>query len=154
MASLLKAAFTGHAIGWTLSYKASLKAADDEVKKQFFRNCYSIFINNNAPDGLPGKYKPSWEAEFPFNPLRTAILTQCVQKQAHHYHFGYKSYDEGNDGKYPGKVSGGILHTKLVADGGILRHIVFAMHTKHPKPFYCPIHLINDPVDTSESIMD
>lgn len=143
MASLLNRSFENHFTELTATFKESLKCQSPDVQKAFYRNFIQPLNGGYEPVDLPGKYKPSWVAEFADSPMLAAILAACIKYQAHHYHFGFEFYLDGKDPEFSGQVSSGIVHTKLSSIGNDLVHTVFAVHTKHPKPFYCPIHLLN-----------
>lgn len=146
MASLLKHVFENHLVELTINFKEELKRQPVDVQQAFFRNFIQPLSNGYEPTDLPGKYKPSWVAEFADSAMLAAILAACTERQAHHYHFGFELYFDGKDPEYPGQVSSGIIHTKLKLEENSLVHTVFAAHTKHPRPFYCPIHSLSDPV--------
>lgn len=146
MASLLKRSFDSHSVAITVNLKEELTRHPPAVQKAFYKNFIEIINNGYEPHELPGKYKPSWQASYATNAMLDAILQACVDNQAHHYHFGYECYTNGADREFAGLVSPGIIHTRLECDGKNLWHTVFAIHTSHPKPFYCPIFSINDPI--------
>lgn len=146
MASLLESEFESHEVGMTVAFKSLLASQPAAVKTAFYNNFFAPIANGYVPSELPGKYKPSWLAEHINSAMLHAILLSCVKHQAHHYHFGYEYYSAGQDPDFSGNVSSGILHTKIIRNGNSLNHILFGLHTKHPKPFYCPLEVINSPI--------
>lgn len=145
MASLLEGEYKVHTVGMTQAFKKLLAAQSAEVKSAFYQNFFAPIVNGYSPQELQGKYKPSWLAQYIPSPMLDAILNACKKHQAHHYHFGFEFYVDGHDEDFDGDVSAGILHTKLHVTGNALNHVLFGLHTAHPKPFLCPIQDLNSP---------
>lgn len=152
MASLLTSEFEYHTVGMTQNFKSVLAAQPAAVKSAFYNNFFAPIANGYSPEELQGKYKPSWMADYVAGPMLQAILQACVKYQAHHYHFGFEYYRSGQDAAFSGDESAGILHTKLRSSGDSLNHILFGLHTAHPRPFMCPLNVINSPLVEVDSL--
>lgn len=71
--------------------------------------------------------------------MKQAFIDKAKEKNAYHYHVGYKIYQNGKDKKYPGSKSAGIVHTKidLKADE-LMEHVILELCAEHPSPFTYP----------------
>lgn len=95
---------------------------------------------------MVGRYKPSYEVAFIDSPLREAFIASAREKKLYHYHFGYKFYKDGDpDSKYPGQVSDGIIHVRLIVDevNKAIEHRIIQVCTSHPTPFTVPFERVN-----------
>lgn len=103
---------------------------------KMFNNFKVILDNGHGLDGLPGKYKPSWDFDkSKAGPAHKLFLDKAEKHSVHHYHVGYKIYSDGRDPKYPGDESAGLIHTSINVSESIQRHIIFKASEHHPEPF-------------------
>lgn len=134
-----------HQVTLTQNVINELKELDPIVLTKLYDNLIHPIKNGlEPPHELQGKYKPSWEMPFVNSPMKMAFMQQAQSMNLHHYHFGYKIYTNGNDPKYDGDVSDGIVHTKITNDSTNMTHNVFQICLSHPSPFKIPFERAND----------
>jgi hypothetical protein len=124
------------------------KESIDELCNASLRVLYENYIEplkqGRGIEGLRGKYKPSWELPKTYsgNSIMKVALADFAKKyNLYHYHFGFKHYKSGNDPKYPGDESAGILHTSNYIEGEESTHVIFRVDREHPSPFTVPMRL-------------
>ncbi|GEA08534.1 hypothetical protein KUL42_32950 [Alteromonas sp. KUL42] len=133
-----------HGFAFTIHSIKQLKGYPNEVRVKLFQNFINYFKAGHDPSALPGKYKPDWEAKFVTSPMVQGFIDLAKEKNIHHYHFGYKMYEDGRDEKYPGNTSSGIIHNRIEEDGTETRHVIIEVCLKHPSPFKTPWNLYDD----------
>lgn len=124
-----------------------LKSYEPDVRKLLFSNFIDIAKRFNYPDvidSFEGKFKPSWECEFAVSMMRASFLELAEEFDLHHYHFGYKFYKDGNDPKYDGKVSDGIIHFRVINEDGFTEFRIIEVCLEHPSPFKIPFNNVHD----------
>jgi len=124
----------------SVSLKLKELAKEGELSHELLRKMYSnfkgILDNGHGIDGLPGKYKPSWDFDRnKASERHKKFLDKAEKHSVHHYHVGYKIYTDGRDSKYPGGESAGLIHTSISVTNDIQRHIIFKASELHPEPF-------------------
>jgi hypothetical protein len=124
----------------SVSLKLKKLAKDGELSHELLRKMYSnfnkILDNGHGLEGLPGKYKPSWEFDRnKASAIHKAFLEKAEKYSVHHYHVGYKVYFNGRDKNHPGDESSGLIHTSIAVTDNIQRHIIFKASEEHPSPF-------------------
>lgn len=128
-----------HDVDFTRRSLDELKGMGREVTDKLFRNFVKPIRDGYIPPKeLRGKYKPSWEMRFIDSPMKQAFMDKAVEYNFHHYHFGYKFYDEGKDSIYAGDVSDGIIHTRIETRNERTLHVIAQVCLEHPSPFKYP----------------
>lgn len=128
-----------------------MKDLEDAVLDKLFLNFIKPLKYGYTADELEGKYKPSWEIPFGNTcPMREALADFARKNAQYHYHFGYPYYQTGNDPKYSGKESDGIVHTVFLTSSDQETtyseiHTIFRIDPSHPHPFTVPTNL-NQPI--------
>lgn len=125
-----------------------LKLSSDLLLKCLHDNFTRISKRHPYPDvidSFQGKFKPSWESNFGNSALRVVFLKEAKKNNLHHYHIGYKFYQDGFDENYPGKVSDGIIHFRIF----FLSHSqtefrILDICEEHPSPFQIPFNNLTD----------
>jgi hypothetical protein len=136
-----------HRVRLTADSSDSMKSLDPALVKALYTNFIQPIKNGLQPYNphqLPGKYKPSWESEFPKNAFSQFFINEARAKNVHHYHVGYKSYKNGQDKKYPGLVSAGIAHTRIYVVENVTDHVILELCVDHPSPFVYPYLKLDD----------
>ena len=127
-----------HGFAFTKNTLKQLKDHPKEVRDKLYRNFIAFFKAGHDPDVLPGKYKPDWEAKFVESPMVEGFIELAKDMNIHHYHFGYKFYEDGRDKDYPGNVSAGIIHNRIEVKPNHTQHVIIDVSLKHPSPFKSP----------------
>jgi len=149
MDSLLTASKSNsHCVTITNTFKSSAKLASDDALRKIYDNFIHPINKTSILAGLPGKYKPSWAADFYKSPMQLGLAKAAKVEQAHHYHIGHISYCTGKDPHYPGMVSNAIIHTKIIQiSADRLKHRLVFFDDEHPNPFRCPLSAYTDSTD-------
>jgi hypothetical protein len=124
--------------------KESAKQLCDGSLKTLFDNFVEPLRQGYSIDDLEGKYKPSWELPKTYSgntSMKAALAGFAETNNLYHYHFGFRFYRTGNDPKYPGKESAGIVHTSNHVEGEESTHVIFRVDREHPSPFTVPMRL-------------
>lgn len=127
-----------HGFAFTIHTIKQLKSYPKAVRLKLFENFIDYFRAGHDPSALPGKYKPDWEAKFVKSPMVKGFIDLAKEKNIHHYHFGYKIYEDGRDREYPGDTSAGIIHNRIETNPESTRHVIIEVCLKHPSPFKTP----------------
>ena len=127
-----------HTVGFTKRSLVEIKEMSKDVTDKLFINFVKPIKNGFTPSDLRGKYKPSWEMKFVNSPMKQAFVKTSKEYNLHHYHFGYQFYKTGNDPKFDGDVSDGIIHTRVNIANKTTSHVILQVCLKHPSPFKYP----------------
>ncbi|CAM3896238.1 hypothetical protein [Rheinheimera salexigens] len=133
---------------FTADFIKEIASADEEVLDKYYDNFVVFFEQGWGPEGLPGRYKPSWEMPYIKTSFQISFMDIAKQNNLFHYHFGFKDYQDSNDEKYSGKVSEGLIHTRIENIDKVERHVALQLCLEHGSPFKVPWDRSNSPVVT------
>lgn len=129
---------------FSVAGKECIKTLCTSSLQTLYENFIEPLSKGYSTDDLEGKYKPSWELPPSYSgnfSIKQAMADFAKKKDLYHYHFGFRFYRTGNDPKYPGKESAGIVHTSNYIEGDKSTHVIFRVDREHPSPFTVPMRL-------------